>query len=314
MSIVALLLGITIALQPDARVRGGEIELSEIASIGGATREQEALLGAVSLGGAPSPGFTRTLLRERISIDVQQALPTVAITWSGSVAVRVAPESETLASTALEACASTALRELFRSRDAEIRLESAPQDLVVPVASQSRELRAILGTREPRSGSWSVGVQVWIDGEPYRAAWATYHVDLFERRSVLARDVRRGEAISAADLTQTRVRVEGNEPLLDPAAIVGGAASRDLVRGSALGERDVVRQKLVKSGDLVELSIRKGSVAARVAAYAVQDGRAGERIRIATSDRRRELVATVVGRGVVEVDLGGARESATQAR
>lgn len=314
MSLAALFLGITIALHADARVRGGEIELSEVASIGGATREQEAQLGALSLGGAPSPGFTRTLQRERVAIDVQRALPALAITWSGSTAVRVAPESETLASAALEACAGAALRELFRSRDAEIRLESAPADLVVPVASTSRELRPILAAREPRSGSWSVGVQVWVDGEPYRAAWTTYHVDLFERRSVLARDVRRGEAIAAEDLTVTRVRVEGNEALLDAAAIVGGAASRDLTRGSLLGERDVVRPKLVKSGDLVELSIRKGSVAARVAAYAAQDGRAGERIRIATSDRRRELVATVVARGVVEVDLGGAREGAAQAR
>jgi flagella basal body P-ring formation protein FlgA len=61
----------------------------------------------------------------------------------------------------------------------------------------------------------------------------------------------------------------------------------------------------VRNGETVQLQVRKGSITARGGAIARADGSAGDRIRLWTADRSRELSGTVIGRGLVEIDLGG---------
>ena len=42
-----------------------------------------------------------------------------------------------------------------------------------------------------------------------------------------------------------------------------------------------------------------------VLAIAQSDGSAGDRIRVWSADKTREMTGTVIGRGLVEIDLGG---------
>jgi flagella basal body P-ring formation protein FlgA len=123
---------------------------------------------------------------------------------------------------------------------------------------------------------------------------------------ILLRDVRRGEILGPEhfDLRKARVgQMGGLEPLSGP-ALLGAVAQLDLPAGSTVTSRDVQRARLVKSGDTVQVQVRKGAITARTAAIAKADGMSGDRIKLTSVDKSRELSGVVIGRGLVEVELG----------
>jgi flagella basal body P-ring formation protein FlgA len=95
----------------------------------------------------------------------------------------------------------------------------------------------------------------------------------------------------------------GLEPLSGP-ALLGAVAQVDLAAGSTVTAREVQRARLVKSGETVQIQVRKGAITARSSAIAKADGMSGDRIRLVSADKSREISGVVIGRGLVEVDLG----------
>lgn len=60
---------------------------------------------------------------------------------------------------------------------------------------------------------------------------------------------------------------------------------------------------LIKPRDVVTLTARVGGVRLVTRGEALQEGRAGDRVRVRNIDSKREVVGRVVERGVVEVDF-----------
>ena len=53
----------------------------------------------------------------------------------------------------------------------------------------------------------------------------------------------------------------------------------------------------------MSLEVRKGAIRARVMAIALQDGRSRDRIRVQMSKNGREVLATVVGKDLVRIEM-----------
>jgi flagella basal body P-ring formation protein FlgA len=100
-----------------------------------------------------------------------------------------------------------------------------------------------------------------------------------------------------------RVALQESGAWLTTDKLIGASASRDLAAGSTVVEADVKRAMLVRQGDTIELSVKKGPITARAAASALQSGSIGDRVRVATGAGGRAITAVVTGRGRVEVDL-----------
>ena len=191
-------LAATIALKPEASVRGTEVTLGEIAVVSGVSNEEAARLAAVRLGGAPAPGWTRRFDRGQIEAAIKLELPGVTHQVTGADACRTSPTTRVIEATQIQTLAEEALRQRFTGLDCEIRANAQTKPLVVPEPDQASafELKVSLDERAPSSGAWSVGVQVWLDGELYRTAFATFEISTYERHSVLVKPVRRGDVIT----------------------------------------------------------------------------------------------------------------------
>jgi flagella basal body P-ring formation protein FlgA len=308
MALATLLLsGLVVVLPPQVHVRGTELVLGAVAEVRGDDAALVERAKALELGWTPAPGYTRVLQNWQIEQKLATALAGTNVRFEGSAACRIAPETAHVAGSALAAKAQDELRSIFGTREIALVAQGQASDLEVPLGEKPAELRCAIERREQHAGSWSVPVQVWIDGTLYQTCWIGFAVELYDLVPVLAREVRRGEVLdgSALELRRTRISSDlGGEPL-SCAALSGAVALHDLGAGSVLTARDVQRAMLVRNGDTVQLQVRKGAITARGSAIARADGTAGERIRVWTADKTRELTGTVIGRGLVEIDLGG---------
>jgi flagella basal body P-ring formation protein FlgA len=297
--------GLTVTLPAETRVRGTEFSLGQVATIAGDDAALVERVRALSIGHAPAPGYSRTLLRWQLEERIEKAFPGDAITWSGAGVCRVFPEMERVRGIVIQTAAHEELARVFAQREATIRAESPIADIDIPLGTKPAELRVSIEKRQQRGGSWSLPVQILVDGAPYQTGWVPFQVELFDRATVLVRDVRRGELFGADMFETRRMRVaaqEGNA-WLSPDKLIGATATRDLVAGNAVVEADVKRAMLVRQGDTVELAVRKGAIVARASASALQNGSIGDRVRVATGAGGRAITAVVTGRNRVEVDL-----------
>ncbi len=309
LAIASTLLSITVTVPETAHVRGQELHVSSIVRVEGANVPDQARIDALTLGYTPSPGYGRVITRDEIASKLRAALPNQTISVVGSERCRVEVETEIVRGETLRASAMQALRDAVNGLDANVSDATPIQDVIVPRADSKLELRASVDGHNLRSGTVSVAVQMWIDGAPYQTVQAPLALEMFEKVPVLVVDVRRGEPLSASVVELKRQRVDATlqgDPLAW-AAIPGATALRDLRSGTVVTDRDVQRTQLVKRGDVVQIQVRKGPVVARSTAIAAQDGYLGDKVRVTTTDAKRELTAVVNGRASVEVDLGGAR-------
>lgn len=306
-AIATVVLAASIALKPEASVRGTETTLGEIAVVSGATPEETARLEAVQLGGAPAPGWTRRFERSQVEAAVKAALPGVQVQLAGADACRVAPLVRTVEAAEIAARAEEALRARFAGIDCELRASAEARPVVVPEPDDAASfaLKVVVDERAPQGGAWTVAVQVWLDGALYRTSFATFEATLYAQQSVLVKPVRRGEAVPADAFAWRRAKVvaAGAPRSLAGEQAVGAVALRDLAPGTTLTAADVQRERLVRRGELVTVEVRKGAVCARSTMVVQDDGSLGDRVKVLSNDKKKALVASVTGRNTVRVDL-----------
>lgn len=296
---------LTLELPAEARVRGLEMTLGQIATVTGADATKVASVRALDLGYAPAPGFHRVLDAARLEAMIARAHPDVQLAFAGSPRCRVLAATAQVTPEQAIAAARAALEARFEGQDVELELVGELQALEVPEPRQGIALEAALAAGDHGIGTWSVPVRVLVDGELYRTQFTTWKVSRWQRRQVLARAVRAGEVIGLDALEMRRVRVAtGPEASpLDAAAFGHAVALRDLPAGAVVTERDVERQTVLRRGDAVSLEIQRGGVQVRALAVALADGRVGDRVRVRCEETSRELVAVVRSRQLVVLEL-----------
>lgn len=299
------LLTANVELSGAARVRGTELTLGAVATVRCDAPETQARLEGYAIGWAPAPGFSRVLAAAQLERELESAFPGVDITLDRTRTCRVSPETQRVGAAELQSRAEAELAQVFAGRDARLHVKNPARDLDVPAPLASLELRPVIERRELRAGDWNVPVQLWIDGALYQTVWQTFAVELWAEVPALVRDVARGELLAPELVELRRVQLTGDAltGVLDASALSGAVALRDLARGVAITSRDVRRATLVTSGEPVTLEVRKGGITARSSVVCRQDGALGDKVKVQTSDKTRELNAQVIGRALVRIEL-----------
>ena len=299
--------GLSIALAPEARVRGTEIRLGDVAAIEGADAALVARARALELGYAPAPGYSRLLELERIAAQVERELGPPA--FAGSRACRVWPLAERVSAETLRAAAAAELARALEGVDATSEPIGNALETVVPQGLAPAGLRVRPVVRPSYSGVVSVPVEVLVDGSAYHTVWTSWRVQIYQTLPVLARPVSAGEQLTPELFQNRRVAVDGpgaGRALVGP-LVLGAVAARDLCAGAPVTSLDVHRPIAVRAGDMVSLEVRSGAVSARVAAVARHSGAIGDRVRVAPQNGGEELVGLLVARELVRIELGAPR-------
>lgn len=297
---------LTIELSMDATCKGTEIELAEIATIHGADKALVAQAGAIEIGYAPSPGFSRVVRADRLAQIVRRQLPGVDVVFTGDRRTRVAPEVTAITGGELEATARVELVEVFRRLDADFRINTHLQQIEVPTSANGYTLRARPGSiSRPTSGTFTVPVEVYVDGSIYRIIWTSWQANVYESRPVLAQTVRAGERLRPEmfETRQVRVTPRSQPASMPTASLVNAVASRSLAPGDQVGLKDVYRNNVIEYGARIQLLVTKGKIRAKVPVEAEQAGAIGHRIRVKNAVTGESMTAVVRSRDLVEIDL-----------
>jgi len=308
LALLATLFGggsVTVTVPVEAKIKGTEIELGEVATVTGLDGELVSKVRAFELGYAPAPGFSRLLTAERIRADLARAMPGVEIRIGGERACRAWPMIEEVPAREVEDAARAELLMAFGDKEATFTLKDPIGELKLPVGDRTRVIVAKKPTGELRSGIVGVPVELMVDGIRYRTIWTSWRVDVWETRDVLKRPVRAGEELAPGHFETRRVKLgsESELPRVEPGQAVGAVAKHDLAAGTTVSSFDLHRPAAVTKGTTLYLRVKKGAIEARLAAVALDTGSVGQKVQVQAVESRQILTATVTGRDACEIKL-----------
>jgi len=296
---------IKITFPEEAHAFGTEIELGEVAKVTGGSEALQASVKALGLGYVPAPGYSRVLRTDRVLATLHRKFPKLEVSLEGAGATRVYPMVTEVKGPEIIAAARAQLLKRYDGTKYSFQSRGGVSDVAIPQGSQKRQIKARLDSAPSRSGFINIPVDILVDGARFRTVWTGWDAVVYETRRVLNRDLRAGETIGAKDIEERLVPTGLNTPsALSPSLLPGSVAGHGLVAGSVVSPMDVVRPKAIGQRDLVRLKIMRGGVTASVLATAMASGAIGDRIRVQTIDKKLNFNATIKSKDTCVLILG----------
>jgi flagella basal body P-ring formation protein FlgA len=176
--------------------------------------------------------------------------------------------------------------------DPRLRLSRCAQPLETFLPPGGRETgHTTVGVRcrDPKAWTIYVPAQVHVVGEVV----------------VAQRGIARGATLTRADLALRSVDLAALPPgaVTDLRSAEGQLLKRPVAPGTLLTASMMEAVPVIKRGQSVTLLARTGTLEVRVAAEALGNGAAGQRIKVRNLSSRQVVEATVVSEGLVQVSL-----------
>lgn len=294
----------SIALLPQARVPAGPVTLGEVARIRGTDLSLVRALVQMPIGRAPAAGQTVLLERDALAAWIRQRLPTPAVlAWTGPEQARVAADSRTVPGDDIAAAAGDALREWLagRSERSDVQLAWSPRDVEAPASEVRLQVRPLGGA--PVRSRMVVWVDVFAANRFVRSVPVSFAVQAWRDVAVAAQPLTAGAPLHAGRMAERPVDVAA----LDGAQLAGPAPGeplqlrRNVPAGAPLRVQDLGAAPLVQRGQWASLRSGAGAVVSEARVEVLQDGRAGESVRVRQPGALTQVMARVVGPGQLEV-------------
>jgi flagella basal body P-ring formation protein FlgA len=155
--------------------------------------------------------------------------------------------------------------------------------------------------------SWNVGI---VSGQESKQVEIRATARAWEDQVVVAKPLAMKEILQESDFTTRHVLADAlpDQPLLTMAQCVGEAASLDLKPGTVMTARMVDPVPLIRTGQLVTITLTEGTVEIRSVARAMESGSMGQSIKVRNEVTRD--VFDVIVTGVQEARLASETSSA----
>lgn len=256
---------VTIALLPQVEVTGDAVVLGDVAYLSSPELALMQQLVHLPIGRVPRDGQAAVVDRERLARWVQREAGVAAgdLEWQGSDSARVLQPTRQLAGSELAKAATAALRDALRQRGmtGEVRVARWPRDLQVPAGAA--QLRA----RPLQQAPMRSRMLVWVD------VWGARS---FIRTVPVAMEVQ---------------------------ATPGATPLAQATTGAATAQRTaaVAAPLLVERGGWATLRSSDGAVSLESRVAVLQDGRAGEHVRVRAPGGGAIVFGRVVGPAQLEL-------------
>jgi flagella basal body P-ring formation protein FlgA len=200
------------------------------------------------------------------------------------------------------------------------RLPGTAQDLSIQLAQPLAATPTVEGTKESVKleaeipgtmlplGKVHVDVGILVGGARRTVVPVTLDVKLYERVAVTLRRIEQGEPLTNDNVFFDRRTIDSwNDYVTAETALIGKGARHQLPPGHVMTAADVERLTteepvVVKQQTLVKLVAHLGAMQVSALGETLQDGRAGQLIRVRNIDSHNIVIGRVVDRSVVEVD------------
>jgi flagella basal body P-ring formation protein FlgA len=151
------------------------------------------------------------------------------------------------------------------------------------------------------SSSLLVRVRLQSAGRPLGDTTLALRAQLLRDVWVTREPVARGNAVEPAQLDSRRVDVLRERDSLATGESESLTFTRSVPAGRVLTWRDVARRALVRKGQVIEVAATDGALTITMKALAMENGAAGETVKVRNLESRREFAALVVSESRAQV-------------
>jgi len=287
-------------LRPQALVEG-QVSLGDLVAL---SADSVALV-RLPLGPAPELGQERTLAPAEVEAQLRRQRPDLpAIRWRGAKRVRLVGGGQLLKPADLQAALTDYLRsQQPRLPRAQYRLRHLrlPAETLLPSGAYQVQ---VVPSNAQILGSHRFTLIFRQHGKAVANLTVSGELEALAPVLTAAVDLRRGTVIGAKDLTRTVMDITDlHDPLLSPTEVVGKRMQRSVRAGRVVERSAVAFPPMVRRGEVVTISVKRGAMQLSARGKARESGRRGESIRVRNLGSGREILCRVTAPGQVEVEM-----------
>jgi flagella basal body P-ring formation protein FlgA len=296
---------ITVIVRSGTEVAGTTVILSDIASVKSNDKSLTEKLKHTEVCASPLPGKMRKLARAQVMTSLRKTgIDDKDISL-------LCPESLSITRSSMEITGQA----LFdAAKDYAMSAHNLPGTVYIePVRllpTQQLPVGKIELKAQPinsiRKGQNSIAVDIVLDGKTERRIYVPILVKTLTKVLIATKPISKNEELTSdntalEDRDITTMPYEAYTGELDN----GTQASMPIAQGAVIRKQWICEPVMVHSGDNVIVVVQSGGVRISDKGTAAEDGHAGQLIKIRFSDGKREIRATVIEPGVVQISTGG---------
>ncbi len=174
-----------------------------------------------------------------------------------------------------------------------------------PFAVPSGELTCEITPSDPKIlPSRRFNLILRVDGRVVRNLAVSGTLEALAEVAVAAGDLRRGAVIDEQDIRLAELDLnELRSPCFDADELVGKRLKRGLRAGEAFERASVVFPPLIKRGEPVTITARKGALTITARGLAQQDGQEDDMIRVRNISSNKDILCRITGSESVAVEF-----------
>jgi flagella basal body P-ring formation protein FlgA len=293
-----------ISLSEKSAVVGPQVTLGEVAEITGTNgamieRVRRLVISRAAPAGERitiSQGYIKVVLRrEGFSLD--------DFTFGGVDTTEVLTQSQDFAlGDLLPDIKAFVLKEINEpAEDIEVKLDGADKKMLLPAGKISSNFRPSFSGKY--DGPILLTAELEVDGHLIRVLPLHLTVDIYHPAVVTTKRVEKGEKFTDQNVALVR---EPSSKIIrgcfrQLSYVLGRTASMPLIPATVVRIDEIFDPPVVLRGNAVQAIVRFGNVELTVDARAIEDGKAGDVIRVENSDSHKVLRAKVLDEKTVLV-------------
>lgn len=280
-------------LKTDSIVRGAHVTVADL--FDGVQRHGDYVLAP-----APAPGKMMTIQAR----DLKRVATTFGLNWrpeTGLEQVVLRSDREELDRRDVVRLLQEYLREKGKKAQVDLVLPERLPSLAVSTGLRDRVVVEDISI-DPSRQTFSARIAV-PSGNSQRVETISGRAFSVIDVPVLRTGLRAGDIIGAADIelvTRRQAELSG-DVVLDPARLIGMTPRRTAQAGQPLQAGEVEAPLMVRRGQAVTVSLRHGAIALSVQGRALQNGAAGDTVRIINPTSNQVIEGVVTGMQAVSV-------------
>ncbi|NUM53752.1 MAG: flagellar basal body P-ring formation protein FlgA [Candidatus Hydrogenedentes bacterium] len=289
----------TIMLKTEAYVKGPMVTLGDIADIAGPNAEQ---LAALEVSSAASPGSSKRIDSQLLKMRLNGA-GAEGVELQGAGSVLATTLSLDLSREVLTDDLRTYIQTQLPWSDAETSVDILVEPNPVTVPEGEVAVRWMANPQYRWVGQGSFRGDVEVDGKVKRTVFAQANIEAYAEVLVCALDIPRGKQIGATDLRfeKRALSQQKGDAIQDLDEIVGMIARDSMFMGETVSRRSLVPKQVIKRNQTVSVEAQAGGLVVRSRAKALDNGGAGDVVRLMNPDSKAEFQGRVRPDGTVEV-------------
>ncbi len=295
-----------IRVKEKATVQGDTIYLSDIASFYPSKDHRVGRLGGIDVASAPSPGKVFRLNKRFLRYKIGSAI-------SDKDDIRLKVTGDLMVERAAQSISAGQLEDIFKEHVMShspwpanrIKFERINTYGAIDLPAGNLHWEVLEKGNHYYLGNVAFTINFRVDGKQIRKVPVSGKISVIQEVVKAARKISKGQLISEDDLiiiseSQTR-RIKNAVTSLDE--IIGKRAVRNIQSGLFITPRMFEDPPLVRKGKRVLIKAENGLIRVTTLGKTLEDGRAGDEVRVINISSGKEIFATVKGPGLVLVSF-----------